>query len=65
MRVLVRSGSLLLALAVVLTGCNQSGDSPPKGAPPSKTALTSATPQADDATLASGSECVLSLQGMV
>jgi hypothetical protein len=61
MRIMLRSGPLLLALGVALTGCGQSGDSPPQGAAAS--GRTAARP-ADSVTPVSDSECVLSVAGM-
>jgi hypothetical protein len=75
MRTLWRSGPLLLVLGVVWTGCNQSGDVPPRsGARPMASKLDQAKPgqsadkKSDGKTatvmIPAGTECVLTVEGM-
>jgi hypothetical protein len=73
MRVLSRSGPLLLALGITLTGCGPSGDVPSKG--PSQASPTAGYSQGDSGTKvakadqsptgnSSDSQVVLGIQGM-
>jgi hypothetical protein len=61
MRVMLRAGPLLLALGAALTGCGQSGDSPPQGA---VAPVRTASKPSNAVTPVSDSECVLSVDGM-
>ncbi len=61
MRVLARTGPVLLALGLVLTGCNKSTDSQ-TGAPPGKGGASGAS---SSSSTSSSSEYVLTVEGMV
>jgi hypothetical protein len=62
MRVTLRMGTLLLALGVVLTGCNQSSDLPSKGG--AKLNASSADKGAKATESSSASQVVLGIEGM-
>jgi hypothetical protein len=68
MRVLLRTGPLLLALGVALTGCSQSSAPERKAAAdkPEKVVAAAHTASAPtESTTAKGSEYVLTVEGMV
>jgi hypothetical protein len=69
MRVLLRTGPLLLALGVAATGCSESSNPAPKAVAtkPAKaaTVASNTTAPAEKSTATKGSEYVLTVEGMV